>query len=60
MLGWAANSRLRSVDLPVPEGPEMTMGALGTIVRSVIFSPSFSESSRVESSRRAYRESFSS
>lgn len=33
MLGWAANSRLRSVDLPVPEGPEMTMGALGTVVR---------------------------
>lgn len=35
MLGWAANSFLRSVDLPVPEGPEMTMGALGTIVRLV-------------------------
>lgn len=35
MLGWAANSFLRSVDFPVPEGPEMTMGALGTIAKSV-------------------------
>lgn len=39
VLGWAANSFLRSVDFPVPEGPEMTMGALGTIVKLVaIFS----------------------
>lgn len=24
--GWAANKRLRIVDFPVPEGPEMTTG----------------------------------
>lgn len=29
MLGWAAKSRLRRVDLPVPEGPEITRGRGG-------------------------------
>lgn len=26
LVGWAANSRLRRVDLPVPEGPQTTRG----------------------------------
>ena len=41
--GYASNSRLRSVDLPAPEGPETTMGRAASPARRTLWSTSHAD-----------------